>query len=297
MTPEVGETYKAKVTRIEPYGAFLEFAPGKDGLLHVSEIDWQRVESVEDYMKLGDEVDVKIIEVDRDGRVRFSRKALLPKPEGYVERDRRARAAAAAAGAAVAVRRGGGRDRGGRGGGGGRRSNRALNPPFSFVPRGVRVGDDSTCLASASFFSAPKRGVPSCPTSGAARLDLAAALTSPTLIAPGARARCRRAGDRDPNVLEGQVRPRSGLAAKSSASPSLNAPGTVDEDYRGEVQVLLVNLGDEPVAEPAPGDRIAQLVVAPVTRVSVETVPDAEALGATSRGEGGFGSSRGWSSC
>jgi len=87
MTPEVGETYKAKVTRIEPYGAFLEFAPGKDGLLHVSEIDWTRVESVEDYMRLGDEVDVKIIEVDRDGRVRFSRKALLPKPEGYVERE------------------------------------------------------------------------------------------------------------------------------------------------------------------------------------------------------------------
>jgi polyribonucleotide nucleotidyltransferase len=87
MTPEVGETYKAKVVRIEPYGAFLEFAPGKDGLLHVSEIDYTRVESVEQYMKLGDEVDVKIIEVDRDGRVRFSRKALLPKPEGYVERE------------------------------------------------------------------------------------------------------------------------------------------------------------------------------------------------------------------
>jgi polyribonucleotide nucleotidyltransferase len=87
MTPEVGETYKAKVTRVEAYGAFLEFAPGKDGLLHVSEIDWNRVESVEDYMRLGDEVDVKIIEVDRDGRVRFSRKALLPKPEGYVERE------------------------------------------------------------------------------------------------------------------------------------------------------------------------------------------------------------------
>ena len=108
MTPEVGETYKAKVTRIEPYGAFLEFAPGKDGLLHVSEIDWQRVESVEDYMRLGDEVDVKIIEVDRDGRVRFSRKALLPKPEGYVERE--------------APPGGGGGSSGGRreGGGGGR---------------------------------------------------------------------------------------------------------------------------------------------------------------------------------
>jgi polyribonucleotide nucleotidyltransferase len=87
MTPEVGETYKAKVVRIEPYGAFLEFAPGKDGLLHVSEIDYARVENVEDIMQMGDEVDVKIIEVDREGRVRFSRKALLPKPEGYVERE------------------------------------------------------------------------------------------------------------------------------------------------------------------------------------------------------------------
>jgi polyribonucleotide nucleotidyltransferase len=87
MTPEVGEVYKAKVVRIEPYGAFLEFAPGKDGLLHVSEIDYARVENVEDVMQMGSEVEVKIIEVDREGRVRFSRKALLPKPEGYVERE------------------------------------------------------------------------------------------------------------------------------------------------------------------------------------------------------------------
>jgi polyribonucleotide nucleotidyltransferase len=113
MTPEVGETYKAKVTRIEPYGAFLEFAPGKDGLLHVSEIDWTRVEAVEDYMKLGDEVDVKIIEVDRDGRVRFSRKALLPKPEGYVEREPSGPGAGGSGGF-------GGGDRGGRRDGGGR---------------------------------------------------------------------------------------------------------------------------------------------------------------------------------
>jgi polyribonucleotide nucleotidyltransferase len=111
MTPEVGETYKAKVTRVEPYGAFLEFAPGKDGLLHVSEIDWNRVESVEDYMRLGDEVDVKIIEVDRDGRVRFSRKALLPKPEGYVEREPSGSGGGGGAGGG-----GGRRDSGGRGG-------------------------------------------------------------------------------------------------------------------------------------------------------------------------------------
>ena len=109
MTPEVGATYLAKVVRVEPYGAFLEFAPGKDGLLHVSEIDWKRVENVDDVLKLGDEIDVKIIEVDREGRVRFSRKELLPKPEGYEERPREPR-----------PDRGGDRDRGGRGGDRGR---------------------------------------------------------------------------------------------------------------------------------------------------------------------------------
>jgi dUTP pyrophosphatase len=70
----------------------------------------------------------------------------------------------------------------------------------------------------------------------------------------------------------------------------LNAPGTIDEDYRGEVQVLLVNLSREPYTI-APGDRIAQLVVAPVVRVRVEQAEDAESLGATVRGAGGFGSS------
>ncbi len=87
MTPEVGQVHMAKVVRIEPYGAFLEFAPDKDGLLHISEFDWKRVPSVEDYLKMGDEIEVKIIEVDRDGRVRFSRKELLPKPEGWEERE------------------------------------------------------------------------------------------------------------------------------------------------------------------------------------------------------------------
>jgi polyribonucleotide nucleotidyltransferase len=83
LEPEVGQTYKARVVRVEGYGAFLEFAPGKDGLLHISEIDWKRVENVEDYMKLGDEVEVKITDVDREGRVRLSRRELLPKPEGW----------------------------------------------------------------------------------------------------------------------------------------------------------------------------------------------------------------------
>jgi polyribonucleotide nucleotidyltransferase len=89
MSPEVGETYKARVVRVEAYGCFLEFAPGKDGLLHISEFAWERVDNVEDVMNLGDEVEVKIIEVDREGRVRLSRKELLPQPEGYEERPRR----------------------------------------------------------------------------------------------------------------------------------------------------------------------------------------------------------------
>lgn len=84
---------------------------------------------------------------------------------------------------------------------------------------------------------------------------------------------------------EGQVRPRSGLARKHGLTV-LNAPGTIDEDYRGEIVVLLVNLGGERcVIEP--GERIAQLVVAPVTRVGVVEV---DSLAPSARGAGGFGS-------
>lgn len=82
FVPEVGETYQGKVKSIMPYGAFVEIAPGKDGLLHVSEIDWKRVEKTEDYFKEGDAVEVKLIEIDeRSGKLKLSRKALLPKPE------------------------------------------------------------------------------------------------------------------------------------------------------------------------------------------------------------------------
>jgi polyribonucleotide nucleotidyltransferase len=86
--PEPGKIYKGVVKRVEPYGAFIEILPGTDGLLHVSEIDWKRVERVEDYMNIGDEVDVKLIDFERGGKLRLSRKILLPKPEGYVENTR-----------------------------------------------------------------------------------------------------------------------------------------------------------------------------------------------------------------
>ena len=122
----------------------------------------------------------------------------------------------------------------------------------------------------------------------AAGLDLFAAIPAdaPLTIAPRARALVPTGlAIALPPGAEAQVRPRSGLAVKHGLTV-LNAPGTIDADYRGEVQVLLVNLGGEPV-EIARGTRIAQLVIAPVARANlVESV----SLEATSRGAGGFGS-------
>ena len=131
--------------------------------------------------------------------------------------------------------------------------------------------------------------IPRYKTSGAAGMNLAACLDSPLTIAPGRSARVPT-GLRIalPTGHEGQVRPRSGLAARHAVTV-LNAPGTIDEDYRGEVQVLLVNHGTEPFTIET-GDRIAQLIVAPVTQVEVTTVNDEAALGGTERGDGGFGS-------
>jgi dUTP pyrophosphatase len=132
--------------------------------------------------------------------------------------------------------------------------------------------------------------LPAYASDGAAGLDLHAALERPLSLQPGARAAVPTGlSIALPAGHEGQVRPRSGLARKHGVTV-LNAPGTIDEDYRGEVQVLLVNLGSE-AYEIAPGDRIAQLVIVPVTHVDVEVADDVAALGATQRGEGGFGSS------
>ena len=80
--PEVGKVYQGKVKSILAFGAFIEILPGKDGLLHISEIDWKRIEKVEDVLKEGDEIEVKLIEVDKkNGKLKLSRKVLLPKPE------------------------------------------------------------------------------------------------------------------------------------------------------------------------------------------------------------------------
>ncbi len=91
--PEVGEVYEGTVRSIMPYGCFVEFMPGKDGLLHISEIDWKRLETVEEAgIKEGDKMTVKLLDIDpKTGKFKLSRRALLPKPEGYVERPPRQR--------------------------------------------------------------------------------------------------------------------------------------------------------------------------------------------------------------
>ena len=122
----------------------------------------------------------------------------------------------------------------------------------------------------------------------AAGLDLLAAVPAdaPTIIAPGARAAIPTGVALAlPPGTEGQVRPRSGLALRHGVTV-LNAPGTIDADYRGEIQVILVNLGDRPF-EVTRGLRIAQLVIAPVLHAQLF---EAEVLDPTGRGTGGFGS-------
>ena len=91
--PEIGEVYEGTVRSVMPYGAFVEFLPGKDGLLHISEIDWKRLETVEEAgIKEGDKLQVKLLEIDpKTGKFKLSRKVLLEKPADYVERPQRER--------------------------------------------------------------------------------------------------------------------------------------------------------------------------------------------------------------
>ncbi len=128
--------------------------------------------------------------------------------------------------------------------------------------------------------------LPSYATPQSAGMDLRAAIEEPIRIEPGQRVLIPTGLIMEiPEGYEGQVRPRSGLAIKKGLTVA-NAPGTIDADYRGEVKVILINLGSEPV-EIKRGERIAQLVIAPVARVSVEV---SQELSETQRGEGGFGS-------
>ena len=126
--PEVGEVYQGKVKSVVSFGAFIEIIPGKEGLLHVSEMAWERVENAEDFAKEGETVEVKLIGIDeKTGKLKLSRKVLLPKPEGYVERPPRENRGG--------DRRGGDRRGGDRRGGDRRRDDRRSGDRREFRPR------------------------------------------------------------------------------------------------------------------------------------------------------------------
>ncbi|WP_309709437.1 dUTP diphosphatase [Armatimonas sp.] len=127
--------------------------------------------------------------------------------------------------------------------------------------------------------------LPAYETPQAAGMDLRAALTAPQILEPGERQAIPTGiAIALPAGYEAQVRPRSGLARKSGIS-MVNSPGTIDADYRGELMVLLINLGQEPFTVNR-GDRIAQLIIAPVVQALWQEV---DSLEETERGSGGFG--------
>ncbi len=127
--------------------------------------------------------------------------------------------------------------------------------------------------------------VPAYQTPGAAGMDLPAALDAPLVLPPGGRALIPTGFSVEISEgYEGQVRPRSGLAVRHGVTV-LNAPGTIDSDYRGELKVVLINHGQAPVTVQR-ADRIAQLVIAKVVQPAIEEVGE---LSSTERGAGGFG--------
>jgi dUTP pyrophosphatase len=137
-----------------------------------------------------------------------------------------------------------------------------------------------------AFTAEPGACAPEYGTEGSAGADLRAFIAERMTLAPGERAAVPTGIRIElPPGYEAQVRPRSGLALSKGVTCA-NSPGTIDSDYRGEIKVILVNLGSETVAI-ANGDRIAQLVVAPVSRARFEK---AASIGRTERGSGGFGS-------
>lgn len=128
--------------------------------------------------------------------------------------------------------------------------------------------------------------LPTYESPGAAGMDIAAAITADIVIAPGARhAVPSGLAIAVPAGHEAQIRPRSGLALRHGVTVA-NAPGTIDSDYRGEIKVILINLGEAPITI-SRGMRIAQMVVAPVIQASLALV---DTLDSTERGDGGFGS-------
>ena len=133
---------------------------------------------------------------------------------------------------------------------------------------------------------APGFSAPAYMTAGAAGMDLCAAIEKPIRLNPQERGLVPCGFSMElPEGYEAQVRPRSGLAIRNGIT-CLNSPGTIDHDYRGEVKVILINLGQEPFEIHA-GDRVAQMVIQRVERAAIEVVDE---LSVSDRGSGGFGS-------
>ena len=131
MTREiaVGETFQGRVTSTTPFGAFVELMPGREALVHISHLAWEHVNRTEDVLNVGDDVEVKVIEVDNEGKVRASRKELLPRPAGGVKEDR-------PRGGGDGGRSGGGS----RGGGGGGSRGSSDSRPRDTEPEGGEAG-------------------------------------------------------------------------------------------------------------------------------------------------------------
>jgi polyribonucleotide nucleotidyltransferase len=134
---EIGQIYKGKVSSVRDFGAFIEILPGQDGMLHISELSYEFVKDINDHVKVGDAMEVKVIDIDSSGRIRLSRKALLEKPEGYDEE------------AAKKNEGGRGRRRSGGGGGGGKRGGRG--------GEGGRGGDKKSKEGASATASAPQQ--------------------------------------------------------------------------------------------------------------------------------------------
>ncbi|MBR3559070.1 MAG: dUTP diphosphatase [Bacteroidales bacterium] len=140
------------------------------------------------------------------------------------------------------------------------------------------------------IYNKSKNALPTYASERAAGMDLRADLAAPVMLQPMERKLIPTGLFIElPDDCEAQVRPRSGLALKHGITV-LNSPGTIDADYRGEVCVILINLSDEPF-EIQPGERIAQMVVAPFRQVKLQPVETLEELSSTERGTGGFGHS------
>lgn len=157
----------------------------------------------------------------------------------------------------------------------------------AIVTAAIVAGDETNRPSEASVpVLGDGRYLPTYASAGAAGADLRARLSAPLTLNPGERALVPTGIRLEiPDGFEGQVRPRSGLAVRAGITV-LNAPGTIDSDYRGEVSVPLINLGEEAVVV-EDGERIAQLVLAPVTRA---VFVSASSLSESDRGDGGFGS-------